>query len=75
MRLFYFPRNENPIRFSFFTNLYVAILMCGGIFLVPSLSWAATLYAKQDGIKVTAEKSPTSTVVTKVNAWRVRHSS
>jgi len=32
--------------------------------VLPSLSWAATLYAKQDGVKVTAEKSPTSAVVT-----------
>ncbi len=48
-----------------FMNQYVAItLMCSGIFLFPSLSSAATLYAKKDGVKVTTEKSPTSAVVT-----------
>lgn len=31
--------------------------------ILPSSNWAATLYAKQDDVKVTAEKSPTSTVV------------
>ncbi|MGD9850444.1 MAG: hypothetical protein AB7T38_04170 [Nitrospirales bacterium] len=34
-----------------------------GILLLPSSSWAATQYAKQDGVKVTADKAPTSTVV------------
>ncbi len=28
--------------------------------MLPSSNWAATLYAKQDDVKVTAEKSPTS---------------
>lgn len=65
MTLFHFPRKENPLRFSTFMHLYFAIIiMCGGMFLLPSLSWAATLYAKQDSVKVTAEKSPTSAVVT-----------
>jgi uncharacterized protein YgiM (DUF1202 family) len=31
--------------------------------ICPSINWAATLYAKQDDVKVTAEKSPTSTVI------------
>jgi uncharacterized protein YgiM (DUF1202 family) len=31
--------------------------------LLPSTNWAAILYAKQDNIKVTTEKSPTSTVI------------
>ena len=30
---------------------------------LPSPNWAATLYAKQDDVKVTAEKSPTSDVI------------
>ena len=34
---------------------------------LPSLSWAASLFAKQDGVKVTAEKSPTSKVLTTLN--------
>ena len=58
-------RKQYPLRFAFFINLYVAIIVVyGGIFFLPTLSWAATLYAKQDGVKVTAEKSPTSAVVT-----------
>ena len=32
--------------------------------LLPSFSWAATLFAKQDGVKVTSDKAPTSAVVT-----------
>ncbi len=31
--------------------------------MFPSSNWAATLYAKQDEVKVTAEKSPTSGVI------------
>jgi uncharacterized protein YgiM (DUF1202 family) len=31
--------------------------------LLPSTNWAAILYAKQDNVKVTTEKSPTSTVI------------
>jgi uncharacterized protein YgiM (DUF1202 family) len=31
--------------------------------MLPSSNWAATLYAKQDEVKVTAEKSPTSAVI------------
>lgn len=31
--------------------------------MLPSSNWAATLYAKQDNVKVTTEKSPTSAVI------------
>lgn len=31
--------------------------------MLPSSNWAATLYAKQDDVKVNAEKSPTSAVI------------
>ena len=31
--------------------------------MFPTSNWAATFYAKQDDVKVTAEKSPTSTVI------------
>lgn len=34
-----------------------------GLLLLPSAAWAATQYAKQDDVKVTADKAPTSTVV------------
>lgn len=34
-----------------------------GILWSPSPSWAGTLFAKQDDVKVTADKAPTSTVV------------
>ena len=34
---------------------------------LPSLSHAETMYAKKNGVKVTAEKSPTSKVVGKLN--------
>jgi hypothetical protein len=31
--------------------------------MFPTSNWASTFYAKQDGVKVTAEKSPTSKVI------------
>lgn len=34
-----------------------------GLCLLPMVSWAATLYAKQEKVKVTAKPSPTSTVI------------
>lgn len=34
---------------------------------IPSVSHAETMYAKKNGVKVTAEKSPTSKVVGKLN--------
>jgi len=65
MTRFDLTRNSNPRRCSSPIHRWLAITMlCGGILVLPSLSWAATLYAKQDGVKVTAEKSPTSAVVT-----------
>ncbi|HBP90494.1 MAG TPA: SH3 domain-containing protein [Nitrospirales bacterium] len=48
----------------------IARVIIGVVFLtlaawmVPTTNWAATLYAKQDDVKVTAEKSPTSAVIT-----------
>lgn len=35
--------------------------------IIPSLAQAETMYAKKSGVKVTAEKSPTSKVVGKLN--------
>ena len=64
MTFFDFPRKKNPRRFASFMNQYWAVtIICGGMLLLPSLAGAATLYAKQNGVKVTAEKSPTSAVV------------
>ena len=63
MALLHSLKKENPLQWSSFMHLTI-IVMCGGMFLFPSISWAATLYAKQDKVKVMAEKSPTSTVVT-----------
>ena len=37
------------------------------LLFIPGLSQAETMYAKKNGVKVTAEKSPTSTVVGKLN--------
>ncbi len=60
-------RKDTPLRSSSNMHRYLAIIiMCGGIFFLPSLSWSATLYAKQEGVKVTTGKSPTSAVVTKL---------
>ena len=44
----------------------VAFLALVFIF-IPGLSQAETMYAKKNGVKVTAEKSPISTVVGKLN--------
>ncbi len=47
----------------------IARVIVGGVFftlaawMFPITNWAATLYAKQDDVKVTAEKSPTSEVI------------
>ena len=80
MTLFHFFEKREPLRFSgtkrlvaksiSIMNWYVAIRVLHvrrRIFLLPSLSCGGshTSYAKQkDGVKVTAEKSPTSAVVT-----------
>lgn len=39
------------------------VLLTAAAWMLPSTNWAATFYAKQDDIKVTAEKTPTSAVV------------
>ena len=39
---------------------FFTLLLC----LLPMAGWAATLYAKQEKVKVTAKPSPTSTLVT-----------
>ena len=68
MKSFIYPREGNPMGFSFLMNLFFALIfLWGGILCLPSLSWAASLFAKQDGVKVTAEKSPTSKVLTTLN--------
>ena len=64
MKSFDHVRTSHQSRFMFSVNQYVAMMiLLAGCMLAPSLSWATTLYAKQKAVKVTAEKSPTSTVV------------
>ena len=43
--------------------IFGVILLTVAAWMLPSTNWAATLYAKQDGVKVNAEKSPTSAVI------------
>ena len=58
------PKNRKHPGSLLFANLGFAMTALWlSIFLLPSPSWAATQYAKQDEVKVTAEKSPTSAVV------------
>jgi uncharacterized protein YgiM (DUF1202 family) len=44
--------------------IFGVALLTVATWMLPSSNWAATLYAKKDDVKVTAEKSPTSSVVT-----------
>jgi len=39
------------------------VLLTVAAWMLPSTNWAATLYAKQNDVKVNAEKSPTSAVI------------
>ena len=43
--------------------IFGMVLLTVGAWMLPSTNWAATLYAKQDDVKVNAEKSPTSAVI------------
>jgi uncharacterized protein YgiM (DUF1202 family) len=43
--------------------IFGIILLTMGTWMLPASNWAATLYAKQNDVNVTADKSPTSTVV------------
>ena len=43
--------------------LFAAAILMFSVISLPSYSWAGTWYAKQDGVKVTAEKSPTSELI------------
>ena len=46
------------------TRMIVGILLFTMVtWMFPTSNWAATFYAKQDDVKVTAEKSPTSSVI------------
>jgi uncharacterized protein YgiM (DUF1202 family) len=45
------------------SRLFYLALLGGLITIWPSLAWASSLFAKQDGINVTADKVPTSAVV------------
>jgi uncharacterized protein YgiM (DUF1202 family) len=43
--------------------IFGIVLLTVAAWMLPSTNWAATLYAKQDDVKVNAEKSPTSAVI------------
>lgn len=43
--------------------IFGMLLLTVATWMVPSPNWAATMFAKQDEVKVTAEKSPTSSVI------------
>ena len=43
--------------------IFGIVLLTLATWMLPSTNWAATLYAKQDGVKVNAEKSPSSAVI------------
>ena len=43
--------------------IFGVVLLTVASWMLPSTNWAATFYAKQDDVKVTAEKTPTSAVV------------
>ncbi len=50
---------------SFLMILFFSLtIVWGGLFCLSSLSWADTSFAKQDGVKITAKKSPRSKVLT-----------
>ena len=50
---------------SYFIHfLFAVTILLFSIMGLPSYSWADTWYAKQDGVKVTADKSPTSELIT-----------
>ncbi len=47
--------------------LFIVTILLLSIVSLPSNSWAGTWYAKQDGVKVTADKSPTSALIETIN--------
>ena len=68
MTLFDFTREEIPMRFSSCMNQWLTITVIYGVIMfVPTFSWAASLFAKKDGVKITAEKSPTSALIATLN--------
>ena len=53
------------MRSSFLMTLFFSLtILCGALFCLSSPSWADTSFAKQDGVKITAKKSPRSKVLT-----------
>ena len=55
-------RNRIARAYSITLLFALAVLLIASL-SNPSLSWARVMYAKQDGVKVTADKAPTSTLV------------
>jgi len=61
-------QNKKRIGDSFSIHpLFAGSILLFSFMYLPSYSWAGTWYAKQDGVKVTAEKSSTSAVVETLN--------
>jgi uncharacterized protein YgiM (DUF1202 family) len=46
-----------------FRVIFGVVLLTAAAWMLPASNWAAILYAKQDDVKVTAEKSPSSAVI------------
>ena len=68
MIFFTHPTGKNTKKSSFLMTLCFSLsMLCGGLLCLSSSAWAATSFAKQDGVKITAKKSPRSKVLTTLN--------
>ena len=65
MRFSTHPTGKNTRESSFLMTLFFSLsVLFGGLFCLSSPAWASTSFAKQDGVKITAKKSPRSKVLT-----------
>lgn len=68
MTPFNYQKKRKHIGDSFSIHpLFAATILLLSFMYLPSSSWAGTWYAKQDGVKVTAEKSSTSALIETLN--------
>lgn len=68
MTPFNHQKKRKHIGDSFSIHLFLAVtILLFSIMGLPTYSWADTWYAKQDGVKVTAEKSSTSALIETLN--------